>query len=85
MGHNINTRNLKGEYGADYYADTSAHTGDWEAIQALEAAVAALVSTNVAGTLSAVPIPAGAIIFGRFTSITLSSGKVIAYRRDTYA
>jgi hypothetical protein len=31
------------------------------------------------GTLTSVPLPVGVPIFGLFTSITLASGKVIAY------
>ena len=41
--------------------------------------MAALVSSNIDGTLSAVVIPEGLAVFGRFSSITLASGKVMAY------
>ena len=71
--------NLKGEDGGLYITDTAAHTGDFDCIIAHEAAVAALVSSNIDGTLTAVVIPAGLAIFGRFSSITLASGKVMAY------
>lgn len=75
------SRNLKAEAGGLYITDTSAHTGNWDAITAVEAAVATLVSPTIAGTLTSVPIPAGVTIFGYFTSITLASGKVFAYTR----
>ena len=71
--------NLKGEDGGLYITDTAAHTGDFDCIIAHEAAVASLVSATVDGTLSAVVLPVGLPIFGRFTSITLASGKVMAY------
>jgi hypothetical protein len=76
---NVKITNQKGENGGLYIADTSAHTGIWDAIQALEATVADLVSSNLSGTLTSVPIPAGVTIFGQFSSITLTSGTVIAY------
>lgn len=80
---NVRVTNLKGEDGALYITDTNPHVGVFESIQALEAAVAALVSPNIVGALGAVPIPAGAIIYGRITSITLASGKVMAYTAPT--
>lgn len=80
MGHpNIRATNLKGEQGGIYITDTAAHVGDFEAILVHEAAVAALVSSNITGTLSAVVLPAGMIMYGKFSSITLASGKVTAY------
>ncbi len=79
---NANIRNLKGEKGGIYITDTTAHTGDFDAITALETAVIAeLISDNITGTLTSVPLPAGATIYGRFSSIDLASGKVIAYNR----
>jgi hypothetical protein len=76
---NVKVINQKGEHGGVYISDTSVYTGVWDAIQALEVATATLVSTNLTGTLTGVPIPAGVTIFGQFSSITLSAGKVIAY------
>jgi hypothetical protein len=77
-----------GQLGSLYITDTGAHAGDWGAITALEATVVATLVSGfrqdgttavVAGTLTSVPIPSGCTIFGRFTSITLASGKVLAY------
>ncbi len=79
---NSNIRNLKGELGGIYITDTNAHTGDFDAITALETAVIAeLISSNITGTLTSVPLPAGVTIYGRFSSVDLASGKVIAYNR----
>ena len=77
----INIVNLKAEHGGKYIADTSAHTGIFDSILVLESAVADLVSSNITGTLTSVPLPAGVVVYGFFSSITLSSGKVIAYNR----
>jgi hypothetical protein len=73
--------NLKSEGGADYITDTAAHTGPYESITALAAAVVSVAtSDNIGGTLTSIPIPAGVTIFGHFASITLASGTVIAYK-----
>lgn len=72
-------KNLKGENGSNFIADTAAYTGNWDTIVALQAATAALVSDQIKGDLSAVPLPVGVPIYGRVTSITLASGKVMAY------
>ncbi len=64
--------------------NTSAHTGRFGKIQALEDAVMTLVSPNVtengSSTISAIPIKASCEVEGIFTSITLASGTVVAYR-----
>jgi len=71
-----------GQGGAEYVADTAAHPGNFVAIQAVEVAV---INTLTAGnwtpsTATAIPLPAGSTIFGSFSTLTLTSGKVIAYR-----
>lgn len=81
MQSSIRISNLKGDSGGKYISDTTPTTGNFDAIQAVAASVAALVSSNITGDLSAVPIPAGAIIYGNYTSITLASGKVFAYTK----
>jgi hypothetical protein len=72
--------------GLELIADTAAHTGSFCRIHALEAAViaSATVQGLTAGSnaFTSVPLPAGAWIDGQFRSITLASGKVIAYRGD---
>lgn len=67
--------------GSDYITDTAAHTRTpqpWCAIQAVSAAVATVIDAGTTNT--SVPIPAGTTIWGNFSSITLASGKVFAYR-----
>lgn len=70
-----------GEYGGDYYADTSAHTGNWQGLYAVADAVVSSVTCNITNFPSAVTISAGSYIPGVFTAITLTSGKVIMYNR----
>jgi len=71
-----------GQGGAVYVTDTTQTGGNFGAIQAVETAV---ISTLTSGNwtpspATAIPLPAGVTIFGNFTSFTLTSGKVIAYR-----
>ena len=84
-----------GQDGGNVITDTSIHTVPdvalrpnqcWFAVQVIADAV-----FNTSGTvtnltdfsgLSGVTISAGQIIYGRFTSIQLASGKVIAYQKD---
>ena len=74
------SRNLKGEDGGIYITDTSAHTGSFDAILAHEATVInTATSSNITGTLTTVALPAGFVWYGKFSSITLTSGKVTAY------
>lgn len=81
----MKSSNLKGEKGGIYESGTSVVTGSFEAILALEATViASATSTNITGdALTAVPLPAGCILYGAFSSVTLTSGKVILYHADT--
>ena len=71
-----------GQAGAEYVTDTNIRSGSFGAIQALDATIfTALVAGNWSGNSTAgLPLAAGATIFGNFTSFTLLSGKVIAYR-----
>ncbi len=71
--------NQKGELGGKYLAGAGTHTGDIDAIFAHEDSVVSVVSTNITGTLTSVPIPKGAYWVGRFTSVTWVSGKITSY------
>lgn len=76
------TAGTPGGAGFELITDTSAHTGRFFRVYALEASVinTATVQNASGNTFSAVPIPAGGAIDGLFTSVTLTSGKVVAYR-----
>jgi len=68
--------------GAEYISDTNAHTGRFGEIVALEdSVIASLVAQDWTGNaLTAIPLKATGEIEGVFTSITLTSGTVVAYR-----
>jgi len=70
-----------GSKGSVYIDDTEEHAGPFVEIRGLADAVAAtMTSSDIEGTLTDVPIPAGGTIPGTITSITLTSGKVIAIK-----
>jgi formyltetrahydrofolate synthetase len=68
--------------GAEYIDDTVAHTGRFGKIVATEnSVIASLTAMDYSGnTLSAIPLNASCEMEGVFTSITLTSGTVIAYK-----
>ena len=68
--------------GAEYIDDTAAHTGRFGEIVALEdSVIASLTAMDYTGNaLAAIPLKASCEMCGVFTSITLTSGTVIAYR-----
>lgn len=68
--------------GAEYIDDTAAHTGRFGKVVALEDSVIAAISTeNITGnSMAAAPLKASCEICGVITSVTLTSGSVIAYR-----
>jgi len=71
-----------GEGGYDLIKDTSNHDGTWHAIQIIEAAIFTTLTdaaSSLSGTLISITFPAGMIVSGAFTSLTLSSGAIVAY------
>ena len=79
-----------GQAGAKFISDTSVHSGNFVAIQCVEDTVFNALTpadtTNGYGvgsyngnTMASETIPAGMTIYGRWTSIDLTSGAVIAY------
>ena len=68
--------------GAEFIDDTSAHAGRFGKIVALEDSVIASLSAEdyTGNALSAVPLKASCELYGVFTSVTLTSGTVVAYR-----
>ena len=71
--------------GGEYINDTAAHTGTFFAIQATEDTVLAAQASNITNLddictgQDATTLSAGTVLYGHFTSITLTSGAVIAY------
>ena len=68
--------------GAEFIDDTAAHAGRFGKIVALEDSVidTATALDYTGNTLSAIPFKASCEINGVFTSITLTSGTVVAYK-----
>lgn len=74
-----------GGFGMHFISDTVAHVPGagyvFVALQAIEDMVLAAFAPAAEGnTFTGVTIPAGQMILGRFTSVTLTSGKVMAYK-----
>ena len=71
--------------GGTYINNTAAHTGDFFAFVCTEDTVLASVTSNVENIADlctgqdATTLSANTAIYGRMTSITLTSGAVIAY------
>ena len=83
MGH-PNNKITNGLSGGKYIADTNAHTGDWLAVQVLADAKFHTLTGNItdianATEASAPVIPAGTVLFGKFTAIDLHNGRIVAY------
>jgi hypothetical protein len=79
-----NNKITNGLSGGIYIADTTARTGDWLAIQVLADAKFHTLTGNIADIANATDasapvIPAGTVLFGKFTAIDLHSGRIIAY------
>jgi|TARA_B100001939_G_scaffold330890_1_gene328429 hypothetical protein len=71
-----------GQSGFDYITSGTVSDQTFIAITALEdASISATASKG--DSLSSVTIPKGLTIYGRFTSVTVSSGKILAYREAT--
>jgi hypothetical protein len=79
-----NNKITNGLSGGNYIADTTARTGDWLAIQVLADAKFHTLTGNLADIANATEasapvIPAGTVLFGKFSAIDLWSGRIIAY------
>jgi len=68
--------------GFEYITDTAAHTGRfWKLYALADAVISTATVMNASGnTFSSVPLAAGDEIEGVFTSVTLASGKIVAYK-----
>jgi len=68
--------------GFEYISDTNAHTGRFWRLYALaDAVISTATVQNASGnTFTSVPLAAGDSIEGVFTSVTLASGKIVAYK-----
>jgi hypothetical protein len=80
----VSVYNLSGAGGSLYVNDTAAHAGNFFAVQCTEETVFADLTGNMENESAlisdATAFAAGTVIYGRFSSIDLTSGAVIAYR-----
>jgi hypothetical protein len=79
-----NNKITNGLSGGNYIADTTLRNGDWLAVQILADAKFHTLTGNIADIAnttdaSAPVIPAGTVLFGKFTAIDLHGGRIIAY------
>jgi len=68
-----------GDYGFRVVAASGSTSDSCRAIQALEDSVVT-TTTSVGDALSSVTLTEGTIVFGKFDSVSVASGKVIAYK-----
>lgn len=76
-----------GQYEHEVIGDTAEHTGLWYKILVIaNAGLTALVDNKANSTTAynALTLPAGAELYGEFTTIQLSSGSVVAYEGPGY-
>lgn len=64
--------------GGQVIADTATYTGDWIEIRVLTTTVFTTLTGNISN-VGSTSFPAGTILNGRFTTIDLASGSVVAY------
>jgi hypothetical protein len=71
-----------GEDGGIIIQNTSAATGDFNCLYPLvDSVISAATLVGFTGSLAGLTLTAGIPFYGRCTSVTLTSGKIIAYNR----
>lgn len=74
-----------GQNGADFISTTgTAYNGNWKAIKADGAADVTFttLTTSEGDDLDGLVLVAGDVIYGPFTTLNISAGKVIAYKKS---
>ena len=79
--HNYNA-NLQafGQSGFDYVTTGTINSHTYIAITVLATASISVTSAGGGDNLSSVSVPAGVTIYGKFSSVTVTSGRVLVYR-----
>lgn len=73
-------RQITGEFGGQYYTSASGTwNGDWFKVVAVSAAVVTLTTANMPSSPLAISLAQGQEVRGRFDSIQVVSGTVVAY------
>jgi hypothetical protein len=71
-----------GRLGGTIVTGTGVNTGIYGRILVVNAAVFTTLTGNLTGALGATTVPAGTVIVGYFTVVTLASGVVILYNAE---
>jgi hypothetical protein len=71
----------EGRLGGTYVSGTGVNTGKYGRIQALTACTFTTLTGNISGGAS-MTLPAGAILRGYFTVVTLAGGTAVLYNAD---
>lgn len=68
--------------GGKYINDTAVHNGDFFCIVPTEDTVISAITSNVEdlSNITSTTLAANSAIYGRITSVTLTSGSIIAYK-----
>lgn len=76
------SRQLSGEYGGTYITSASGTvTGDFFELEAYGATVLGAITSNIVNLPSGINLAAGQSIKGVFSSIVVTSGAIVAYKR----
>lgn len=68
-----------GDYGFKVVSSSESTSESCRAIQAIETSVVT-TTTSVGDALSSITLVEGTIVFGKFDSISVTTGKVLAYK-----
>jgi len=70
-----------GQFGSEYIVAGETGTTDivYKAITCLDTAVVTLTQIKGDTTLTSIPLAIGVTVYGLFTSVSVASGKVLAY------
>ena len=63
-------------------ADSALHTGEFQAVQALEEVTVTVLTFERGDDWASETIPAGATIYGHFKSFQKSAGRAVLYNRE---
>ena len=76
----VDTHEVAGSGAVEYLTSTAVKTGSWRQVHCLTDSVFAVFSrTGATGSITGITLPAGTLLIGPVTAITLTSGAVAAY------
>lgn len=84
MSNNVNIRNLKGERGAVTVGTGNTVVGNFAVLQIItDTTLSALGADNYSqqdGLLTSITLPAGTMLYGKFSSVSVDNGFVVCYK-----